>query len=127
MSIKSNVTAAINAANAYDTATAALRKDCKGMEREAVREAMLPAVAAHPKYKVEVVEGKLNPESPKYEAARKFLLRLLNDVCPSSETKEEVAIPAAILKAAKELALLCSEYEGAKSLASKALATAFAK
>ena len=127
MSIKSNVTAALTAAHAYDEAIQALRKDCKGMEREAVREAMLPVVAAHPKYKVEVVDGKLNPESPKYEAARKFLLRLLNDVCPSSETKEEVAIPAAILKAAKELALLCSEYEGAKSLASKALATAFAK
>ena len=127
MSIKSNVTAALNSAHAYDAAITALRKDCKGMERETAREAMLPIVAAHPKYKVEVVDGKLNPESPKYEAARRFLLRLLNDVCPSSETKEEVAIPAAILKAAKELALLCSEYEGAKSLASKALATAFAK
>jgi hypothetical protein len=125
MSIKSNVTAALNSAHAYDAAITALRKDCKGLEREAVREAMLPCVAAF--YAVEVVEGKLSTESKKYEAAKKALQRLLKDVCPSSETKEEVAIPAAILKAAKELALLCAEYEGAKSLASKALATAFAK
>ena len=125
MSIKSNVTAAIDAAHAYDTATAALRKDCKGMEREAVREAMLPCVAAY--YAVEVVEGKLSTESAKYEAAKRALYRLLKDVCPSSDTKEEEAIPAELLKAAKALALLANEYKNAKSLASKALATAFAK
>jgi hypothetical protein len=125
MSIKSNVTAALNSAHAYDAAITALRKDCKGLEREAVREAMLPCVAAF--YAVEVVEGKLSTESLQYAAAKQALYRLLKDVCPSSEMKEEVAIPAAILKAAKELALLCAKYEGAKSLASKALATAFAK
>ena len=127
MSIKSNVTAALDSAHAYDAAITALRKDCKGMERETAREAMLPIVAAHPKYRVEVIDGKLNPESPKYEAAKRALYRLVKEVCPSSETKEEVAIPAAILKAAKELALLCSEYKDAKSLASKALGKAFAK
>ena len=125
MSIKSNVTAALNSAHAYDAAITALRKDCEGLEREAVREAMLPCVAAY--YAVEVVDGKLSTESKKYEAAKRALYRLLKDVCPSSEMKEEVAIPAAVLKAAKELALLCAKYEGAKSLASKALATAFAK
>jgi hypothetical protein len=86
---------------------------------------MLPPVAAY--YAVEVIEGKLNRESAKYEAAKKALQRLLKDVCPSSDTKEEVAIPAELLKAAKVLAELAAKYEGSKSLASKALATAFAK
>jgi hypothetical protein len=125
MSIKSNVTAALNSAHAYAKAIEGLRGDCKGMERDAVREAMLPCVAAY--YAVEVVEGKLSTESKKYEAAKRALYRLLKDVCPSSETKEEVAIPAELLKAAKVLAELAAKYEGSKSLASKALATAFAK
>ena len=125
MSIKSNVTAALTAAHAYGKAIDALRTDCAGMERDAVREALLPPVAAY--YAVEVIDGKLNREAAKYEAAKKALQRLLKDVCPSSETKEEVAIPAELLKAAKVLAELAAKYEGSKSLASKALATAFAK
>ena len=125
MSIKANVTAALNAATSYGDAIAALRKDCKGLDKPAAREAMLPCVAAY--YAVEVIEGKLSTESKKYEAAKKALQRLLKDVYPESETKEEVEIPASILKAAKELAKLCAEYEGAKSLAAKALGKAFAK
>jgi hypothetical protein len=125
MSIKSNVTAALNSAHAYAKAIEGLRGDCKGMEREAAREEILPCVAAY--YAVEVVEGKLSTESAKYEAAKKALQRLLKDIYPESSTKEEVAIPAEILKAAKVLAALCAEYEGAKSLASKALGKAFAK
>jgi hypothetical protein len=124
MSIKSNVTTALTAAHAYGAAIAALRKDCAGMERDAVREAMLPPVAAY--YAVKVVEGKLDREAAKYEAAKKALQRLLADVCPSSNTKEEVEVPAELLKAAKVLAELAAKYEGARSLAAKALATAFA-
>ena len=124
MSIKSNVIAALKAATSYGDAIAALRKDCKGLDRAAGREAMLPCVAAH--YKVEVVEGKLSDESKSYEAAKKALQRLLKDVYPESSAKEEVAIPAEILKAAKVLALLCAQYEGAKSLAAKAVGKAFA-
>lgn len=124
MSIKSNVIAALNAATSYGDAVAALRKDCKGLDKPAGREALLPCVAAY--YKVEVVEGKLSTESAKYEAAKKALQRLLKDVYPESSAKEEVAIPAEILKAAKALALLCAEYEGAKSLAAKAVGRAFA-
>ena len=76
--------------------------------------------------RVEVVEGKLSTESKSYEAAKKALQRLLKDVYPESSAKEEVAIPAEILKAAKALALLCVQYEGAKSLAAKAVGKAFA-
>ena len=124
MSIKSNVIAALKAATSYGDAIAALRKDCKGLDRAAGREAMLPCVAAY--YSVEVVDGKLSTESKSYEAAKKALQRLLKDVYPESSAKEEVAIPAEILKAAKALALLCAQYEGAKSLAAKAVGKAFA-
>lgn len=124
MSIKSNVISALNAATSYGDAIAALRKDCKGLDKPTAREAMLPCVAAF--YGVEVVEGKLSPESKRYEAAKKALQRLLKDVYPESSAKEEVAIPADVLKAAKALALLCSQYEGAKSLAAKAVGKAFA-
>ena len=44
-----------------------------------------------------------------------------------SNIKEEVAIPAEILKAAKALAALCAEYKDARSLASKAVGKAFTK
>ena len=124
MSIKSNVIAALKAATSYGDAIAALRKDCKGLDRAAGREAMLPCVAAY--HSVEVVDGKLSTESKSYEAAKKALQRLLKDVYPESSAKEEVAIPAEILKAAKALALLCVQYEGAKSLAAKAVGKAFA-
>jgi hypothetical protein len=40
---------------------------------------------------------------------------------------EELEIPAEILKAAERLAKLCNEYEGARKLASTAIAQAFAK
>lgn len=124
MSIKSNVTAALNAATSYGDAIAALRKDCKGLDKPAAREVILPCVGAY--YAVEVVEGKLSPDSKRYEAAKKALQRLLKDVYPESNVKEEVAIPAEILKAAKALALLCAQYEGAKALAAKAVSKAFA-
>ena len=124
MSIKSTVIAALKAATSYGDAIAALRKDCKGLDRAAGREAMLPCVAAY--HSVEVVDGKLSTESKSYEAAKKALQRLLKDVYPESSAKEEVAIPAEILKAAKALALLCAQYEGAKSLAAKAVGKAFA-
>jgi hypothetical protein len=124
MSIKSNVIAALKSAHAYGDAIAALRADCSKLEKPEAREAILPCVAAY--YGVEVVEGKLSTESAKYEAAKKALQRLLKDIYPESSTKEEVAIPAEILKAAKVLAALCAEYEGAKVLAAKAVGKAFA-
>jgi hypothetical protein len=43
------------------------------------------------------------------------------------EAAEEVEIPEELLKAAQRLAKLAQQYEGARKLASRALATAFAK
>jgi hypothetical protein len=105
MSIKSNVTKALDAAHSYDDAITALKTDCAGKSRDEVRAAMLPAVAAHPKYNVKVVDGKLCPESPKYETARKALLRLVAAVCgiESSAKHEPVAVPAKVTKQVKVL------------------------
>ena len=105
MSIASNVTKALDAAHSYGEAIEQLKKDCAGKSRDEVRAAMLPAVAAHPKYNVKVVDGKLSTESPKYETARKALQRLVADVCgiESSAKHEPVAVPAKVTKQVKVL------------------------
>jgi hypothetical protein len=104
MSIQSNVTKALDAAHTYAEAIEQLKKDCAGKSRDDVRAAMLPAVAAHPKYKVKVVDGKLCPESDNYETARKALQRLLNGVCGAAEhAKSE---PVKVAKAKVDAAVL---------------------
>ena len=62
----------------------------------------------------------------KYETARKRVQRLVAAVYQKAKS-EDVEIPAELLKAAAVLAKLANEYEGARSLAAKALAAAFAK
>ena len=58
----------------------------------------------------------------KYETARKRVQRLIKAVYETSQSTEEIEIPAELLKLAKALAKAANEYEGARSLASKALA-----
>lgn len=62
----------------------------------------------------------------KYETARKRVQRLVKAVYETSK-REEVEIPAELLKAAAVLAKLAQQYEGSRSLAAKALAASFAK
>ena len=133
MSIAINVTNALTAANAYNEAVVALRKDFKGKATDAVRTGLLPHVAAF--YAVPVVDGAgkatgtkvLDKDATKYEAAKKALQRLTKDIVGATDGKaEEVEIPAELLAAAAKLAKLAAQYEGARSLASKALAQAFA-
>ena len=71
----------------------------------------------------------LDNDASKYEAAKKATQRLLKDICgdASSGKQEEVEVPAEIIEAAKKLAKLAQKYEGARSLASKAVAIAFAQ
>jgi hypothetical protein len=62
------------------------------------------------------------------QTARQALSRLVRAVIGSEGAKrEEVEVPAELLKAAAKLAKLAQQYEGSRSLASKALAAAFAK
>ena len=72
--------------------------------------------------------GKLmwDSKAENYETAKKRVNRLVAELFPKAKS-EDVEIPAELLKAAAVLAKLASEYEGSRSLASKALAAAFAK
>jgi len=111
MSIKSNVLKALNAAHSYGDAITSLKTDCAGMSRDAAKVAMLPTVAEF--YKVKIVDGQkaakgtkvLNKDCEGYEAARKALQRLLDDVIgvESSAKHEPVALPAKVTKQVKVL------------------------
>lgn len=80
MSVQSNVTKALNSATAYGTAIEALKADCAGKDRDTVRTLMLTPVASF--YAVPLNDkGNLDREAKQYEAAKKALQRLLNDVC----------------------------------------------
>lgn len=136
MSTRSTVHAVITAAFAYGEGIADLQKAFKGQTTEAIRAALLPDVASFPKYAVPLVDGAgkatgtkvLDKEHKNYEACRKALGRLVSAIAgKSSDSKEEIEIPAELLAAAAKLAKLAAQYEGARSLASKALAVAFAK
>lgn len=134
MSLKRIVRSALNAAVTYGQSVEELRKLFARKSETAVRAALLPEVAEF--YGVELVEGQkkaagtlvLDKEAAGYEAAKKALQRLVRDVMGKTAAKsEEVEIPAELIAAAEKLAKLASQYEGARSLASKALAHAFAK
>ena len=136
IAIRSTVHAVITAAFAYGEGIASLQKTFKGQTPDAIRAALLADVASFPKYAVPLVAGAgkavgtmvLDKEHAKYEACRKALGRLVSDIAGKSDNKtEEVEIPAELLAAAEKLAKLAQEYEGARSLASKALAAAFSK
>ena len=112
MSIKSNVTKALTAAHSYGDAITALKSDCAGMTRDAAKAAMLPTVATF--YSVTLVDGQkaakgtkvLNADCAKYEAAKKAIQRLLDDVIgvAGDSKREPVAVPAAKVAAAVTIA-----------------------
>lgn len=97
------------------------------------------------RYSVKLVESKsnrnkgqmvLDRDSASFAAADKAYKRVIEalrgDVTKSPKTEgaeeaEEIEIPADIAAAAAKLAALCNEYQGAKKLAAKAVAVAFAK
>jgi len=137
---QTTVHAVINAAFANGEGIEQLRKTFKGKARDVVTKALIGDVASHPKYQVPMVQGTgrfegtmvLDSEHAKYQACRKALQRIVSDIVATessgaTEPAEEIEIPAAILAAAEKLAKLCAEYEGARKLASTAVAQAFAK
>ena len=133
------VHAVINAAFAYGEGIEQLRKAFKGKERDVITKAIIGDVASHAKYQVPLVDGEgkaagtkvLDKGHAKYEACRKALQRIVGDIMGKSsgatEPAEEIEVPDEVLKAAERLAKLCAEYEGARKLASTAIAQAFAK
>jgi len=88
MSIKSNAIKAMESKTTYAAAIAALRKDFGRKNKDTVRAALLPIVAA--KYDVPVVAGAeksksagkpvLDSGAGKYEACRKMLHDLVRDI-----------------------------------------------
>jgi hypothetical protein len=137
---KQTTTAAVHsvltAAFAYGDGIETLRATFKGKSPDAIRAALLPDVASFPKYAVPLVagagkaEGKLvlDSEHANYEACRKALGRLVKDIVGGGSAKtEELEVPAEILAVAAKLAKLCAQYEGARKLASTAVAQAFAE
>jgi len=135
MTLSTHITTALSHALAYADAIDLARKDAKGMTHDQVRAVILPIVSAKFAVALKDGEGKakgtkvLDKDAPKYEAAKKATQRLLKDICgdASSGKKEEVEVPEELIEAAKKLAKLAQKYEGAKSLASKAVAIAFAQ
>lgn len=130
------VHAVITAAFAYGEGIEQLRKAFKGKERDVISKAIIGDVASHVKYQVPLVKGEgkaegtmvLDKGHAKYEACRKALQRIVSDIMgKSSGAQEEVEVPEEVLKAAERLAKLCAQYEGARKLASTAIAQAFAK
>jgi hypothetical protein len=135
-STQSTVHAVITAAFAYGEGIEQLRKTFKGKERDVISKAIIGDVASHPKYLVPLVDGEgkaegtkvLDKSHAKYEACRKALQRIVSDIMgKSAGSQEEVEVPEEVLKAAERLAKLCAQYEGARKLASTAIAQAFAK
>ncbi len=136
LSTQSTVHAVITAAFAYGEGIEQLRKTFKGKERDVISKAIIGDVASHPKYLVPLVKGEgkaegtmvLDKTHAKYEACRKALQRIVSDIMgKSAGAQEEVEVPEEVLKAAERLAKLCAQYEGARKLASTAIAQAFAK
>lgn len=135
-STRSTVHAVIKAAFDYDEGIKELRVTYKRKSQETIHYALLADVASYPKYAVPLVEGQkkakgklvMDSAHPKYKAAKKALQRIVADVMGKTATKsEEVEIPAELIAAAEKLAKLAKKHKGARSLASKALAHAFAK
>ena len=115
--------------DADDAALASVKTLAARMTQE--RFATLAQELASEHYSVPLITkstGKVvfDSTAPKYETARKRVQRLIAFVYPKAPG-EEIEIPAELLAAAAKLAKLANEYEGARSLASKALASAFAK
>lgn len=134
MSIQSNVNKALRAADDYAAGVAALRRDLKGKKPDVVGAALLPCVAKY--YGVQVVistsnrnkgEQALDSAAENFAAAKKALQRLTADIVGKSASRQEVEIPEELMAAARTLAKRAGAYEGARSLASKALALAFAE
>jgi len=98
--------------------------------RDMIQAALLKKVAA---YKLQVTP---NGKPAQDSAFKKAVSRLMRYTSPTyeadtsaaqeaeAETKEEMEVPAAVLKAALALAVLCAQYEGSAKLASTAVAQA---
>jgi hypothetical protein len=117
------VNTAFNAAITYGEQVAILQREFKGADRDAIKAIVCPLAAT--KYDAKYIDGQwVDPKC----AAKRYANRLIAAIMgKSSGATEAIEIPAEILAAAAKLAKLCNQYEKASSLASTALAQAFAQ
>lgn len=119
--INATIDEAFASADTYAAKVAKLQDLLSGADRETVKDYVAPRAAK--RYNAEYVDGKWTDSDC---AAKRYANRLIAAILgKSSARKDDVAIPAEILRAAEKLVALCNEYEKAKSLASKAVAKAF--
>ena len=110
VSVSVSVHAAIDAAFTYGDHIKALRAQFAKQTKAQVREALLPHVASYHKYAVTLVEGNekspsagkmvLDAKHPQYEACRKALARLVDDVVGQTsghKEKAEVVVPTELV------------------------------
>ena len=127
--------ATLRAAADFQTRVAALRDALPAAtlaDAKVCADALRPGVAQY--YGIELSVAKTGrtafpADHADAQTARKALSRLVAAVMGKVEANkaDDVEIPAELLAAAAKLAKLANEYEGARRLAAKALAMAFAK
>ncbi len=146
MSLNNQVFAVLNTfAATVNGATRILRESLMSLGIDSVEEAEPIVTAwAGQRHGVALVEGQrkakgrmvLDSTAAAYEAAKTSRRRVMEaltgdadkDASPKAEgAADEVEIPEELLAAAAKLAKLAQQYEGARKLAAKALAQAFAK
>lgn len=121
--INTAITNAFKLVDTYGEHVASLQKLLRGADRDTVKGYVAPIAAKR-------YGAVYDPASDKWEdsgcAAKRYTNRLVADIVgTSSARKEEVDVPAEMLKVAAKLAKLAKQYKGAKALATKALAAAF--
>lgn len=128
------ITTALDHAGGYGRAIDALRSEATNSkwDSERIRAELLAPVAAY--YGATIIEATRGTRAGQQtvdrkaeggEAANKAWQRLHADIVGKQSEKVEIEVPAELIAAARKLAKLASEYEGARSLASKALALAW--
>lgn len=121
--ITTAVNGAFGAVDTYAAHVATLQAEFKGADRDTIKDIVCPLAAK--KYGAEYVDGKWVDSKC---AAKRYANRLIAAIIgTASNATKEVEIPTELLAAAAKLAKLAAQYEGARSLASKALAQAFAQ
>jgi hypothetical protein len=128
----------IDAAFAYGSGIETLRAKYVGKTKDQVRAAIFADVASHPKYRVPLIDGEgkakgskvLDKAHANYEACRKALSRLVNDISGEvSAKREELFKPTkAQLKAAMDfLAMFEGETLNAQAATARKVLSAITK
>lgn len=108
-----------------------LQRECAGMTRDDVKAAVMPhfAYVCGITLTVKKTGAIVWPsDDARTDAAKRACNRFIERIVgKTTKETQDVEVPAELLAAARKLAKLAQQYEGARGLASKALAQAFAE